>query len=76
MFAGHAIGTAVMFAGDRRRRVGILSLSHAAGALCTACAINVAVTRTVIATPIVLASLSGRPDCCRRCSSPRSSRSG
>ena len=58
MFAGHAIGTAVAIAGGW---VGI-PLSHAAGALCTACAINVAVTRTVIATPIVLASLSGRPD--------------
>ena len=58
MFAGHAIGNAVAIAGGW---VGI-PLSHAAGALCTACAINVAVTRTVIATPIVLASLSGRPD--------------
>ena len=57
MFAGHAIGTAVAIAGGWWD-----PLSHAAGALCTACAINVAVTRTVIATPIVLASLSGRPD--------------
>ena len=28
-----------------------------------ACSINAAVTRTVLATPIVLASLAGRTDC-------------
>ena len=56
MFAGHAIGTAVAIAG------GWGSRSRTPPARCARRAINVAVTRTVIATPIVLASLSGRPD--------------
>jgi len=54
MFAGHALG------------MGIASLvpfiSPAGAALSCACAINVAVTRTVLATPIVLSTLSGRVD--------------
>merc|ERR1719267_175591 len=39
-----------------------IPVSAAAAALSCACAINTAVTRTVLATPIVLASLSGRMD--------------
>lgn len=58
MFAGHAIGTAMYYwfvdAG--------IPISAAAASLSCACAINVAVTRTVLATPIVLATLSGRVD--------------
>ena len=56
MFAGHAIGTglAILFPSV---------LSPGAASLCVACAINVAVTRTVISTPIVMATLSGRVDC-------------
>merc|ERR1719502_1055268 len=58
MFAGHAIGTALQYplvaAG--------MQVSAGAASLSCACAINVAVTRTVLATPIVLATLSGRVD--------------
>jgi len=58
MFAGHSIGTACFYflAGYG------IHTSQAAAALSFAAAINVAVTRTVLATPIVLASLSGRTD--------------
>lgn len=58
MFAGHSIGTGLSIA-----LAGIVPLSPAAAALSCACAINVAVTRTVLATPIVLATISGRTDC-------------
>lgn len=58
MFAGHSIGTACFYflAGYG------IHTSQAAAALSVAAAINVAVTRTVLATPIVLSSLSGRTD--------------
>lgn len=58
MFAGHAIGTGLWYP---LAAYGV-PLSHAATALSCACAINVAVTRTVLATPIVLSALSGRID--------------
>ena len=54
MFAGHSIGTGLSL---------VFPVSQGAAALGCACAINVAVTRTVLATPIVLSSLSGRVDC-------------
>ena len=57
MFAGHSIGMGIALALQ-----GTFAISPAAAALSCACAINVAVTRTVLATPIVLASLSGRTD--------------
>ena len=60
MFAGHAIGTGLAIAAN----VMGLHLSPAAAALSCACAINVAVTRTWMATPIVLSTLSGRTDVC------------
>ena len=57
MFAGQSIGMGIALGLE-----GILHVSPAAAALACACAINVAVTRTVLATPIVLATLSGRTD--------------
>jgi len=59
MFAGHSIGCGIHIYLSQY----ITGLSPAAIALSMACSINVAVTRTVIATPIVLATLSGRTDC-------------
>ena len=58
MFAGHSLGM-----GFQILLAPYIFLSPASVALSMACAINVAVTRTVIATPIVLATLSGRTDC-------------
>jgi len=58
MFAGHSIGSAVHFLAAAHG----FHISQAGAALCFACAINVSVTRTVLATPIVLSSLSGRTD--------------
>ena len=55
MFAGHSIGTGLSLV--------FPFMSQGAAALGCACAINVAVTRTVLATPIVLSTLSGRVDC-------------
>lgn len=54
MFAGHSIGAALA--------IFFPILSPAAASLCIACAINVSVTRTILATPIVLSALSGRVD--------------
>jgi len=59
MFAGHSIGTGLALALEP---VLGFPMSPAAAALCCACSINAAVTRTVIATPVVLATLSGRTD--------------
>jgi len=58
MFAGHAIGTGLYYCFVSYG----VQMSAAAASLSVACAINVAVTRTVLATPIVLATLSGRVD--------------
>ena len=60
MFAGNSIGVALAILS--KTYLGI-EVSQAAAALSCACAINVAVTRTVLATPIVLSGLSGRIDC-------------
>jgi len=57
MFAGHSIGTGLSIA-----LAPYIAMSPAGAALGCACAINVAVTRTVLATPIVLSTLSGRVD--------------
>ena len=62
MFAGLSIGSAVAIAANATRGPLHDLLSPAAAALSCACAINVACTRTVLATPIVLSALSGRPD--------------
>ena len=59
MFAGLALGTG--FATFLSAYVP--EMSPAACALSMACAINASVTRTVLASPIVLASLAGRTDC-------------
>jgi len=58
MFAGHSVGQAIAVIAPSF----IGGVSPAAACLSLACGINVAVTRTVLATPIVLASLSGRVD--------------
>jgi len=54
MFAGISFGTAFNMI--------LPSLGAAAAALSLAAAINTSVTRTVLATPVVLITLSGRPD--------------
>jgi len=59
MFAGHAIGSGLAIA--LPPLIGF-EISQGAASLCCACAINVAVTRTVLATPVVMATLSGRTD--------------
>jgi len=59
MFAGHSIGSGLAAFAATYTTV---QVSQGAAALSMACAINVAVTRTVLATPIVLATLSGRTD--------------
>lgn len=59
MFAGHSIGLGLAALANYSSAVVI---SPGAAALSMACAINVAVTRTVLATPIVLTTLSARPD--------------
>merc|ERR1719502_971153 len=56
MFAGHSVGMGLSIATGG-------FFSPAAAALGVAGSINVAVTRTVLATPIVLSTLSGRVDC-------------
>ena len=62
-FAGHSIGLGVAKLIPMWSSAGLTyGVSPAAAALSLACGINVAVTRTVLATPIVLASLSGRID--------------
>jgi len=58
MFAGQSIG---MGCAIIMSSYGV-PVSVAGACLSCACAINVAVTRTVLATPIVLATLSGRSD--------------
>merc|ERR1719502_840814 len=55
MFAGHSIGLGLAALANYSSAVVI---SPGAAALSMACAINVAVTRTVLATPIVLTTLS------------------
>ena len=65
MFSGVCIGCgfaqlAVQFLG--RAGQAALGLNFAAAALGCAAAINTSVTRTVLSTPLVLVSLSGRPD--------------
>ena len=59
MFAGHSVGTGIAL---YMQTLVTAHISPAAAALCCACSINVAVTRTVLATPVVLATLSGRTD--------------
>lgn len=59
MFAGHSIGTGLALTLEPMLGV---TISPAAAALCCACSINASVTRTVLATPVVLATLSGRTD--------------
>merc|ERR1719326_2660213 len=59
MFAGHSVGTGIAL---YAQTLVAAHISPAAAALCCACSINVAVTRTVLATPVVLATLSGRTD--------------
>ena len=62
MFAGHSIGMGMYYLLTASGLTAYIAISPAAASLSCACAINVAVTRTVLATPIVLATLSGRVD--------------